>query len=72
MNQEHSKADKGGFRMAGCCGSEAGQPTEGCPCGSMLKGHRFAVVAVLAVMGLALLISQAGGVLGIIAFFRTF
>ena len=72
MNQEHTRVDKGDVETAGCCGAEAGQATEGCPCGSMLKGHRVAVVAVLAVMGLALLISQAGGVLGIIAFFRTF
>ena len=80
MTDTQTKSDRdnagcdqwGAEGLAGCCGPAIGKTTEGCPCGSFMKGHRFAAVAVLAVMALALLISQAGGVLGIIAFFRTF
>ena len=55
------------------------QPTESsmnemmqaCPCGGLLKRHRFAMYTALTVAGLGILALQAGWVLGIIAFFRT-
>jgi hypothetical protein len=45
---------------------------EACPCGDFLRRHRVAVFTTLAVAGLGVLILQAGWVLGVIAFFRTF
>ena len=45
---------------------------KGCPCGDVLKRHRFAVFTSLAVIGLGFLVLQAGWVLGVVAFFRTF
>ncbi|MHC4591181.1 MAG: hypothetical protein ACYS8L_00625 [Planctomycetota bacterium] len=67
-----SKAPKGGEgSLASCCGPASEKPPEACPCTSVLKAHRVAAIAVLAVMALAILISQVGGVLGIVAFLRT-
>ena len=43
-----------------------------CPCGSVLRRHRAAIYSVAAGLMLAVVISQVGGILGIIAFFRTF
>jgi hypothetical protein len=42
------------------------------PCGGFLTRHRLAVYTALTVAGLGILVIQAGFVLGIIAFFRTF
>jgi hypothetical protein len=42
-----------------------------CPCGSFLKNHWLAAFTIFAMMLLMFLISQVGGILGIIAFFRT-
>ena len=58
--------------QAGCCNAGMKQMMEKCPCGSIFKRRRGAIYAVLAVMLSALIISQVGGILGIIAFFRTF
>ncbi len=61
----------GGFEMPGCCGPETAETVQSCPCGSFLKGHRLAAFAVFSLIALMFLISQVGGILGIIAFFRT-
>jgi len=42
-----------------------------CPCGSFVKKHWLAAFAVFFLIFLMLVISQLGGILGIIAFFRT-
>ncbi len=42
-----------------------------CSCGSMIKEHRVGALAIFSLVALLFLISQIGGVLGIIAFFRT-
>ena len=42
-----------------------------CPCATMMKRHPLAALAIFTLIGLMFLISQVGGVLGIIAFFRT-
>lgn len=75
---EAEKSDDGAARhgpnvanLPGCCGSTVADATDGWPCASVLKGHRRLCYAIFAVVGLALLISQLGGILGIIAFFRT-
>ena len=70
MSEEHVYSSGG--EATGCCGPAMAETTRGCPCESMWKNHRLAGVAILGVVLLALLISQAGGILGIIAFFRTF
>lgn len=54
----------------GSCDAGDGQ-TAPCCDGSMLKRHRLAVCAVVSVLALAFLVSQVGGILGVIAFFRT-
>ena len=66
--------DAGGPRAgaASCCGAGAPESAGGCPCKGMFKSHRLTAVVVLAAVALAVLISQAGGVLGIVAFVRTF
>jgi hypothetical protein len=56
---------------AACCGPERFGTAEGCPCAGAFKSHRVACVVVLTVAALAFLVSQLGGVLGIVAFFRT-
>ncbi len=57
-----------------CCGTEATEATEAateCPCASFFKKHTLAAVGIFSVMLLMFLISQVGGILGIIAFIRT-
>ena len=51
---------------AGCCGETMQS------CCQALKRHRLAVLTVISAIVLAVLVSQVGGVLGIIGFFRTF
>ena len=53
-----------------CCGAEATEAAE-CPCGSFCKNHTLAAVVIFSLMLLMFLISQVGGILGIIAFLRT-
>ena len=55
-----------------CCDFETTDTTDACPCGSAMKKHKGAFIGIFALMFLALLISQVGGILGIIAFARTF
>ena len=54
-----------------CCGFDVTEPTAGCPCKGLFKSHRLAAAVVCAMVVLAVLISQAGGILGIAAFIRT-
>ena len=56
---------------AGCCGPEMSGMAPECPCGSMVKGHKLAAFGVLSLFLAMLLVSQVGGILGIIAFVRT-
>ena len=65
-----------------CCSGTSGSsgPREGsfeemmeaCPCGDFLRRHRVAAFTTMGVVGLGILILQAGWVLGVIAFFCTF
>ena len=54
--------------MASCCGPEAAEAARGCPCGSMIKDHKFAAFTMFSLFLLMFLISQVGGIL---AFVRT-
>ena len=54
-----------------CCGAGIRQTMAGCPFHSVMKRHPVLASVMLAVMGLAVLVIQAGAILGIIAFFRT-
>ena len=53
-------------------GSGEGMSRACSSCGAMLKRHRVAVYTMLVGFGLTALILQAGWILGVIAFFRTF
>lgn len=59
-------------QTTGCCAPASVQGVQECPCRSALKDHRVGASIVCAGVALALLISQVGGILGVIAFFRTF
>ena len=70
MNEQNTKPEE--TQMAGCCGTKMTDMTQGCHCGSAFKKHRLACFVMITVMVLAFLISQVGGILGIIGFTRTF
>ena len=74
IEQEERRAPSGSAssRSAGCCGFGATEMMWGCPCGAILKRHRRALWLAMAGMALGFLILQAGWVLGVIAFFRSF
>ena len=57
---------------AACCGPEMAKMMQECPCASAMKGHWKTAFLAFSVVFLAFLISQVGGIFGIIAFFRTF
>ena len=59
-------------RTAACCGPDMSKMMQECLCASAMKSHRKTAIVVMSVVFLAFLISQVGGILGIIAFFRTF
>ena len=65
--------ENGGRRAeaAMCCGFDVTESTAGCPCKGLFRSHRIAAAVVCGAVVLAVLISQAGGVLGIVAFIRT-
>ena len=69
MSEE--KTDNPMENAASCCGPEMAEMMNQCPCGSFLKRHWLAAFAMFSLVGLAFLISQVGGGMGIIAFFRT-
>ena len=56
---------------ADCCGDAMEKMTEECKCCSFVKKHKLVGLLMVAVVILMFLISQIGGILGIIAFFRT-
>jgi hypothetical protein len=60
-----------GVDFSGGCGN-MGQMMKASPCAGWLGRHRLAVYTAMTAVGLGILILQAGWVLGIIAFFRTF
>ena len=58
--------------MAICCGPDTAKMMQECPCSSAMKGHWKTALAAFSLVLLAFFISQVGGILGMIAFFRTF
>ena len=72
LGKQQDPAGRTATEMAACCGPDMVKMTQGCPCSSAMKSHWRAALAVFSVVFLAFLISQIGGILGIIAFFRTF
>ena len=64
MNQE--KMNK---MFEGCCSE---QMAGGCPCSSMIKGHKTGFVLIAGTGALLFLAANVALVLGVIAFFRTF
>ena len=63
--------ESGDAEATSCCGPQTAEMMQGCSCGSFLKAHRLAALAIFSLVALAFLISQVGGILGIIAFCRT-
>ena len=57
---------------SGTCGGSMEEMMRACPCATAMKRHRIAVYTTLAVMGFTLLVLQAGWILGVVAFFRTY
>lgn len=57
---------------AGGCGIGMRGMMHGSPCGAVLQRHRGAIRLAMAGMLLGIAILQAGWLLGVIAFFRTF
>lgn len=68
--QQPTPAGQGGADVA-CCGPGMAEMMKQCPCAAAMKNHPVIGIAVLSLMLLMFLISQVGGILGIIAFFRT-
>jgi hypothetical protein len=57
--------------ISDCRGSGVERMAGNCPCGAVLRSHRFVAFAALAGMTLTILVGATGIILGIIAFFRT-
>ena len=57
--------------MASCCGPDMAEVMQVCPCASAMKGHWKRTLVAFSIVLLAFLVSQVGGILGMIAFFRT-
>ena len=57
---------------ATCCGPDMAKMMQECPCSSAVKSHWKTALVAFSIVFLAFLISQVGGILGMIAFFRTF
>ena len=75
MSENNEKTTR---EKVGCCSATQPEAAKGGGCGDMmqdccgaLKRHRLAVFTVVSAIVLAVLVSQVGGVLGIIGFFRT-
>ena len=64
MNQENMKK-----MMESCCSEET---AGGCPCSSMIRGHKTGFILFAGMAALLFLTANAALVLGVIAFFRTF
>ena len=69
--QENSNTDPNTGDQSSCCGPEMTDMMAQCPCCSFIKKHWLLGFGIFLLMLLMLIISQVGGVLGIIAFFRT-
>lgn len=74
-SEKHHESDKRDSQATArdwfsCCGLEAKGAIE-CPCVLFFRKHFLAALGILFVMLLMVLISQVGGILGIIAFVRT-
>ena len=80
MNTENQQTEPAEAAAESCCDSWmqagencCGEGTTGmCACSDMMKKHRGVFLGIFLVVLLVLLISQVGGIMGIIAFFRTF
>lgn len=69
--QVRSKVKTAGDMM-GCCGSMMTEMSQGCSCGTIMKKHKTIFCLIFVLLILMFLVSQVGGILGILAFFRTF
>ena len=58
-------------KPAGCCEAMMAESADGCPCKPFIRKHWGVVLGIFSLMILAFLISQVGGILGLIAFVRT-
>jgi len=58
-------------RSFDCCDTRMSDAMAVCPCGSVMRRHPVVMSAILAVMGLGVLVIPVGAILGIIAFLRT-
>ncbi len=74
MSEASTKPDGGenAPETTACCGPEMAKMVQECPCASAMKSHPKTALLGMSIVFLALLISQVGGILGIVAFFRTF
>ncbi len=72
MSNGTGKGIEAAVAPAACCGPTAEATGADCPCASAMKGRPVIAFALIAGVALALAISQVGGILGILAFFRTF
>ena len=70
LGREES-ADEVAATMAACCGPEMAQMMEGCACASAMKGHWKTALLAFGLVLLVFLTTFVGGILGIIAFFRS-
>ena len=57
--------------MAACCGPDMAKMMRACPCATAVKGRWRTALVVFSLLFLAFIICQVGGILGMIAFFRT-
>lgn len=68
-NNQDSQAKSG--PEFSCCDPEVTAAKIECPCASFFKKHPLMGLGIFSIMLLMFLISQVGGILGIIAFIRT-
>ena len=69
---QQDPAGRTAAEMTSCCGPDTAKMMQECPCASAMKGHWKTALVAVSLVFLAFLISQVGGILGMIAFFRTF
>ena len=72
MSNGTGKGIEAAAAPAACCWPTAEATGADCPCTSAMKSHRVIAFALIGGVALALAISQVGGIMGILAFFRTF
>ena len=78
MNDSNTTTTEDDAKAAGCCedmkagcGPEMAEMAQSCACASFCKEHKLVALGFCSAMLLMFLISQVGGILGIIAFIRT-